>query len=57
MDADSVALVELENEFSDTNGDGRFAISTLIDAHNERVGTGTYDAVSGESLIRGTSSL
>mgnify|MGYP001793672866 CR=1 FL=1 len=45
MDADIVGLVELENEFADINGDGRFASGTLIDALNERVGAGTYGFV------------
>ncbi|MEO0768798.1 MAG: ExeM/NucH family extracellular endonuclease [Cyanobacteria bacterium J06649_4] len=52
MDADIVGLVELENEFSDTNGDGRFAIGTLVDALNERVGAGTYAFVDpGQSFV------
>ena len=55
MDADIVALVELENEFSDTNGDGRFAIGTLIDALNERVGTGTYAFVEPQQSFVDTS--
>ncbi|MGK7943146.1 MAG: ExeM/NucH family extracellular endonuclease, partial [Microcystaceae cyanobacterium] len=43
MDADVVGLVELENEFgSDQNGDGQFAIETLVNALNNRVGAGTY---------------
>ncbi|NEQ40084.1 MAG: ExeM/NucH family extracellular endonuclease [Okeania sp. SIO3I5] len=43
MDADVVGLVELENEFgSDQNGDGQFAIDTLVDELNNRVGAGTY---------------
>ncbi|NEP89472.1 MAG: ExeM/NucH family extracellular endonuclease [Okeania sp. SIO2C2] len=43
LDADVVGLVELENEFGgDQNGDGQFAIETLVDELNERVGAGTY---------------
>jgi len=42
MDADIVGLVELENEFGDQNGDGQFAIDTLVNALNDRVGAGTY---------------
>ncbi|WP_293066981.1 ExeM/NucH family extracellular endonuclease [Okeania sp. SIO2B3] len=43
IDADIVGLVELENEFgSDQNGDGQFAIETLVDELNDRVGAGTY---------------
>ena len=43
IDADVVGLVELENEFgSDQNGDGQFAIETLVNALNNRVGAGTY---------------
>ncbi|MGD1809574.1 ExeM/NucH family extracellular endonuclease [Dapis sp. BLCC M126] len=43
MDADIVGLVELENEFgADQNGDGQFAIETLVDELNNRVGAGTY---------------
>ncbi|MEL7141750.1 MAG: ExeM/NucH family extracellular endonuclease [Cyanobacteria bacterium J06643_4] len=37
MDADIVGLVELENEFGDTNGDGQFATGVLIEALNERL--------------------
>lgn len=43
IDADIVGLIELENEFgSDQNGDGQFAIDTLVTALNDRVGAGTY---------------
>ena len=42
LDADIVGLVELENEFADANGDGQFAVDTLVDALNERVGAGSY---------------
>ncbi|WP_293119281.1 ExeM/NucH family extracellular endonuclease [Okeania sp. SIO1I7] len=43
IDADIVGLVELENEFGgDQNGDGQFAIETLVDELNDRVGAGTY---------------
>ncbi len=43
IDADIVGLVELENEFgSDQNGDGQFAIDTLVNELNNRVGAGTY---------------
>ncbi|NEP70434.1 MAG: ExeM/NucH family extracellular endonuclease [Okeania sp. SIO2G4] len=43
IDADIVGLVELENEFgSDQNGDGQFAIETLVDELNNIVGAGTY---------------
>lgn len=42
MDADIVGLVELENEFGDTNGDGQFATGVLIEALNQRMGEGTY---------------
>lgn len=43
LDADILGLVELENEFGgDQNGDGLFAIDTLVDALNEVVGAGTY---------------
>ncbi|MEM9272010.1 MAG: ExeM/NucH family extracellular endonuclease [Cyanobacteria bacterium P01_F01_bin.143] len=43
IDADIVGLVELENEFGgDQNGDGQFAINTLVTALNNEVGTGTY---------------
>lgn len=52
MDADIVGLVELENEFADANGDNRFAISTLVEALNNRVGAGTYDFVDpGQSFV------
>ena len=46
MNADIVGLVELENEFGDTNGDSRFAIDTLVKALNERMGADTYAFVS-----------
>lgn len=43
LDADILGLVELENEFGgDQNGDGLFAIDTLVDALNAVVGAGTY---------------
>ncbi|MEO0645421.1 MAG: ExeM/NucH family extracellular endonuclease [Cyanobacteria bacterium J06650_10] len=43
IDGDIVGLIELENEFSgDQNGDGQFAIDTLVNALNDRVGAGTY---------------
>jgi len=42
MDADIVGLVELENEFADTNGDSQFAAGTLVEALNKRMGSGTY---------------
>lgn len=42
IDADIVSLIELENEFSDVNGDGKFAIDTLVDALNAVAGAGTY---------------
>ena len=42
MNADIVGLVELENEFVDTNGDGQFAIGALVEALNNRMGAGTY---------------
>ncbi|NBC31109.1 MAG: ExeM/NucH family extracellular endonuclease [Alphaproteobacteria bacterium] len=43
LDADILGLVELENEFGgDQNGDGLFAIETLVDALNDVVGAGTY---------------
>ncbi|MEL7334481.1 MAG: ExeM/NucH family extracellular endonuclease, partial [Cyanobacteria bacterium J06560_2] len=48
MDADILGLVELENEFGDTNGDGQFAIGALVDALNEEMGEGTYAFVSPE---------
>lgn len=52
MNADIVGLVELENEFSETNGDGKFAIGTLVDALNARVGAGTYAFVDpGQSFV------
>lgn len=46
MDADIVGLVELENEFGDTNGDGAIAVGALVDALNASVGTDTYAFVS-----------
>ncbi|MEL6856305.1 MAG: ExeM/NucH family extracellular endonuclease, partial [Cyanobacteria bacterium J06607_13] len=52
MDADIVGLVELENEFEDVNGDGQFAVGTLIDALNERIGEETYAFVyPGQSFV------
>ncbi len=43
IDADIFGLIELENEFgSDQNGDGQFAIDTLVTALNNEVGAGTY---------------
>ncbi|MGB3292992.1 MAG: ExeM/NucH family extracellular endonuclease [Phormidesmis sp.] len=52
IDADIVGLVELENEFSDTNGDSRFAIGTLVEALNDRVGADTYAFVDpGQSFV------
>ena len=43
IDADIVGLIEIENEFGgDQNGDGQFAIETLVNALNDKVGAGTY---------------
>ena len=42
LDADIVGLVELENEFADVNGDGQFAVDTLVNALNKKVGAGSY---------------
>lgn len=43
MDADIVGLIEIENEFGgDQNGDGQFAIDTLVTVLNNKVGAGTY---------------
>jgi predicted extracellular nuclease len=43
LDADIIGLTELENEFGgDQNGDGKFAIETLVEALNAEVGAGTY---------------
>ncbi len=43
INADIFGLLELENEFGgDQNGDSLFAIGTLVDALNARVGAGTY---------------
>lgn len=44
LDADIFGLVELENEFTDANGDGQFAIQFLVDALNAATG-GNYDYV------------
>ena len=42
-DADIYGLIELENEFNgDQNGDGQYAIDTIVKALNDRVGAGTY---------------
>ncbi|MEL6351256.1 MAG: ExeM/NucH family extracellular endonuclease [Cyanobacteria bacterium J06627_28] len=47
IDGDIVGLIELENEFGgDQNGDGQFAIDSLVTALNDRVGAGTYAFVS-----------
>ncbi|MEL6939979.1 MAG: ExeM/NucH family extracellular endonuclease [Cyanobacteria bacterium J06598_1] len=54
MDADILGLVELENEFGDTNGDGQFAIGALVDALNEEMGEGTYAFVSPEQSFADT---
>lgn len=41
--ADIYGLIELENEFGgDQNGDGKYAIDTIVKALNDRVGAGTY---------------
>lgn len=42
IDADVLGLTELENEFTDVNGDGQFAINTLVNALNAEAGAGTY---------------
>ncbi|MGK7943145.1 MAG: ExeM/NucH family extracellular endonuclease [Microcystaceae cyanobacterium] len=43
LDADIVGLVEVENEFGgDQNGDGLYAIDTLVNAINAEMGAGTY---------------
>ena len=52
LDADIVGLIELENEFTDTNGDGQLAIDTLVNALNAKVGAGTYAYVDpGQSFV------
>ena len=51
MNADVVGLVELENEFGDTNGDNTFAIGALVDALNARMGAGTYAFVSPDNTF------
>ncbi len=46
IDADVLGLVELENEFGgDQNGDGQFAIQTLVDTLNARAGSDVYSFV------------
>ncbi|MEM8554802.1 MAG: ExeM/NucH family extracellular endonuclease [Pseudomonadota bacterium] len=45
MDVDVFGLVEIENEFGDQNGDGRFAVQFLVDALNAEAGPGVYDFV------------
>eukprot|EP00977_Amphora_coffeiformis_P022953 scaffold11998_cov174-Amphora_coffeaeformis.AAC.5 len=42
LDADIIGLVEIENEFNDQNGDGKFAIGTLVDALNAGLGETVY---------------
>lgn len=42
MDADVLGLVEIENEFGDQNGDGRFAVQYLVDAINAELGAEVY---------------
>ncbi|WP_172329807.1 ExeM/NucH family extracellular endonuclease [Mangrovicoccus sp. HB161399] len=42
MDADVFGLVEIENEFGDQNGDGRFAVQHLTDALNAAAGSDIY---------------
>ena len=39
IEADIFGLVELENEFGDQNGDGKFAIDTLVATLNQEYGT------------------
>ncbi len=52
IDADIVGLIELENEFTDTNGDEQFAIDSLVNALNARVGADTYAYVDpGQSFV------
>ncbi|MBE3637132.1 ExeM/NucH family extracellular endonuclease [Mangrovicoccus algicola] len=45
MGADVFGLVEIENEFGDQNGDGRFAVQYLADALNEAAGAEIYSWV------------
>ena len=46
LDADVLGLVELENEFGgDRNGDGQFAIETLVNSINTRLGEDAYTFV------------
>ncbi|WP_138465537.1 ExeM/NucH family extracellular endonuclease [Poseidonocella sp. HB161398] len=42
MEADVFGLVEIENEFGDQNGDGRFAVEYLTDALNAAAGAEIY---------------
>ena len=52
LDADVVGLVELENEFADTNGDGQFAIARLVEALNDSTSAATYAFVSpGQAFV------
>ncbi|MEM8501908.1 MAG: ExeM/NucH family extracellular endonuclease [Cyanobacteria bacterium P01_D01_bin.1] len=52
LNSDIIGLVELENEFVDTNGDGQFAVGRLVEALNARAGAGTYAFVSpGQAFV------
>lgn len=42
VNADIYLVVEMENEFTDQNGDGKVAIQLLVDAMNARVGSDTF---------------
>ncbi|MEM8505206.1 MAG: ExeM/NucH family extracellular endonuclease [Cyanobacteria bacterium P01_D01_bin.1] len=53
IDADILGLVEIENEFGgDQNGDGQYAIDTLVNTLNSRAGADIYSAVdSGRTFV------
>ncbi|WP_020210621.1 ExeM/NucH family extracellular endonuclease [Gilvimarinus chinensis] len=56
LDADALALVEIENEFDNTN-DGSTALETLVNAVNAELGNQTYDYVYPGSQFVGTDAI
>lgn len=56
LNADALALVEIENEFDNTN-DGSTALETLVNAVNTELGSQTYDYVYPGAQFVGTDAI
>lgn len=57
IEADVFGLIELENEFGDENGDGRFAIQFLVDELNSAIAGADYQYVDPGTPFIGTDAI